>query len=194
MRDVLAEGSCELIVSLDSDAYFFMAYHRASITDMLQHASVDEHTYGFAAIEDERATLGRYASWATNRSLFIGTNGASGGGVPYNGFPHEFLNATGDYVCAGVYVLRNTDTARQLLDDWAALVTDENRNQHKWEQMPLNRVIFPRYQEHAVVFPFNTLTSTSGMVRHLWRPLADVRNTLAFRDLRACIPGFPFAS
>lgn len=184
---------CQWFAMLDSDAYFWMANHTVALSEWFATKSLHEATPRYYQYEDERRRRNGYYDWGDGEAiLHIGLNGVFS--EPQEGFPNAYGGKKDDFMCAGVYFLRNSHVSKRLLHDWVHGPSDASSEEreamafyaHKFpfEQRILNLVLFPRYRDYIHIHSYRDFGSKDGtMIRHVWSQFSHERSSLIESDL-----------
>jgi hypothetical protein len=178
---------CEWLMWLDSDAFFWMYGHTMSLQDWLAMLPVHEVSPDFFTRERHRLQSSGYLPLAQqSAAMMLALNGVMELRGQERGYPSIFLDTRNDYLCSGVFIVRNNVKGREILADWIdpPSPTDDDTmsfytsyaNRHPYEQRALNGVVAPRHHPHMSVFAFRDFHFRYGSgVRHVWRQHADER-------------------
>lgn len=185
---------CTWFASIDSDAYFWMSTQSISLRDWFSTASLHEASSKYQEFERMKRHKGGFFPWEEQHSSFlmIGLNGIFSS--PVEGFPSSYGDIQGDFLCAGVYFIKNTHKSKQFLHDWVFGPFDSSAEEkaamaeysHKFslEQRILNLILYPRFKEQMSIYSFKDFGSKDGqMVRHIWSQFHQERNPILHRDL-----------
>lgn len=176
---------CQWFAMMDSDAYFWMANHTVALPDWFATKSLHEATARYHHHEEEKRIRRGYYDWNDfDAFLLIGMNGVFS--EPYEGFPNLYGGKEHDFMCAGVYFIRNCYTSKQFLHDWVHGPVDSSDEErallaeyaHKFslEQRVLNAVLYPRYKNQIHIHSFKDFASIHGTrIRHVWSQFGDMR-------------------
>jgi hypothetical protein len=189
---------CTWFVAIDSDAYFWMLKHSVSLADWFSTSSLHEGSFAYHEFERIKRDRNGYYSWLEQNNVFlrIGLNGVFSS--PQEGFPSTYGNRQHDFICAGVYFLKNCGRSKQFLKDWVygpAESTDEEKSvmekyafKFSLEQRVLNFVLYPRYREGIYIYSFRDFGSKEGpMIRHVWHPIQEERAPRFLADLKILV-------
>ncbi|KAJ3289224.1 hypothetical protein HDU79_004237 [Rhizoclosmatium sp. JEL0117] len=170
--------NCTWFAYLDSDVYLWMKRHTQSLDDYFSTTRVAPESYNYKERELQRNETGKYEPWhMQNESFIVGRNGQDS---PRLGYPGVFMGRSDDYICAGLFFVKNNDIGKRLIKDWmfgAPDFTDEERQIHKkagqelfsYEQLVLNNGIFQRYFNASSVYSFKEFHyKFEGGFRHVW--------------------------
>ncbi|KAI3658950.1 hypothetical protein MP638_006326 [Amoeboaphelidium occidentale] len=173
-------GDCEWFAMLDSDAFFWMQEHEMSLDQFFSTAAVHETSVNYQERETERLRRGGYFPWSEQSEYFMaGMNGVIAAGDYEKGFPSKFGDFGNDFLCAGVFFVKNNDQGAQLLkdwwlgpeqrDEWTKVRWDWSHKYFSYEQMALNSVVSPKHINGTSVFSFYDFNyKDSNAIRHVW--------------------------
>lgn len=183
---------CEWFAMMDSDAYFWMANHTVALSDWFSTKSLHEATPRYHEFEAEKRNRHGFYDWNDFESfLLIGLNGVFSD--PYEGFPNVYGGSQHDFMCAGVYFIRNSEMSKHFLRDWIhgpEGSSEEERaamqfyaENFPFEQRILNLILYPRYKEFIHIHSFRDFGSKDGtMIRHMWSQFGQARSSLIDAD------------
>ena len=81
------------------------------------------------------------------------------------------------YFCAGNLLFTRTKRSYEILDYWFNVTVQMDSSaahDHPWEQLNLNKYVFPRFSSSFWVAPGEVWNSKHGeFIRHLWHPYGD---------------------
>lgn len=184
---------CDWFAMMDSDAYFWMANHTVGLRDWFSTKSIHEATPRYQEYEEEKRRRHGYFEWnETEAFLLIGLNGVFS--EPQEGYPNVYAGKKDDFMCAGVYFIRNSQLSKQFLRDWVYGPNDMSAEEHEamdfyahhfpFEQRVLNLVLFPRYKDFIHIHSYRDFGSKDGtMIRHVWSQFREMRSSLIEKDI-----------
>lgn len=126
--------------------------------------------------------------------MLIGLNGVFS--EPEEGYPNVYGGSKDDFLCAGVYFIRNSPTSKRFLRDWVygpAGTSEEERaaiayhaHHFPFEQRILNLVLYPRYKDFIHIHSYRDFASKDGlMIRHVWSQFGKARPSIIDTDLKS---------
>lgn len=184
---------CDWFASIDSDAYLWMSKHTVDLISWFSTASLHEASFGYYEFEREKRRRKGFYDWDEQKAFFlVGLNGVFSN--PPEGFPNPFEDRDNDFICAGVYFIKNDPRSKQFLHDWVSGPTDssplekaiiqEYTVKFSLEQRVLNMVLYPRFKAGMHIYSYRDFGSKGGpMIRHTWSQFYQERDTLMSRDL-----------
>ncbi len=188
-------SDCQWFAMMDSDSYFWMANHTVALLDWFATKSLHEATPLYHHFEEEKRIRHGYYDWKDFEAfLLIGLNGVFS--EPSEGFPSVYGGNKSDFMCAGVYFIRNSDISKQFLRDWIYGPVDSTGKERailaryarrfSLEQRVLNAVLYPRYKNQIHIHSYRDFGSINGTrIRHVWGQFRDMRASLIDSDLRS---------
>lgn len=184
---------CHWFAMMDSDAYFWMANHTVDLPEWFATKSLHEATPSYHQFEEKKRTRRGFYDWNEfDAFLLIGLNGVFS--EPQEGYPNAYGGKEHDFMCAGVYFIRNSDTSKQFLRDWVYGPIDSSEEEralmsiyaHEFplEQHVLNAVLYPRYRDQIHIHSYRDFASINGsMIRHVWSQFGGTRASQIDIDL-----------
>jgi hypothetical protein len=184
---------CDWFALIDSDAYFWMSNHTSSLSQWFSTASLHEASRGYYDFEREKRNRGGFYDWGEQKAFFlVGLNGMFSD--PTEGFPNVYESKDDDFICAGVYFIKNGMRSKQFLHDWVSgpvdssdeerAIMEEYAFKFSLEQRILNMVLYPRYKEGIHIYSYRDFGSKdSPMIRHIWSAFRQDRSHLMDEDL-----------
>jgi galactosyl transferase GMA12/MNN10 family len=184
LQNKLSPSECEWFSYLDSDAYFWMDRHSLSLDDFIASSSVHEVSLDYDERESKRQSLRGYLHWQKQSQVFIiGQNGQ------YDnvdlGVVNKRLDSKGDFVCAGTWLVKNSDKGREIMKQWKDGIDNSTKtsqllkqyaNLHPWEQRGFTQLVYAKYQNDISVFPFRDFNKRDGRaIRHIWSQFGQER-------------------
>ena len=193
MRDMqYKRPDCKWFAMMDSDAYFWMANQTVDLAEWFSTKSLHEATPRYHQFEEERRRRGFYDWNDFDAFLLIGLNGVFS--EPREGYPNLYGGSNDDFICAGVYFIRNCPTSKRFLRDWVYGPTDASEEERSaidyhayhfpFEQRILNLVLYPRYKDFIHIHSYRDFGSKDGtMIRHVWSQFWEMRSSMIETDL-----------
>jgi len=186
---------CDWFALIDSDAYFWMSNHTVSLSQWFSTASLHEASPGYYEFEAEKRNRRGFYDWDEQKAfLLVGLNGMFSS--PAEGFPNVYEDKDNDFICAGVYFIKNGARSKQFLHDWVSGPVDSSDEEtaimqeyafkFSLEQRVLNMVMYPRYKDGFHIYSYRDFGSkNSPMIRHIWSAFHEERSCLMDKDLSA---------
>jgi hypothetical protein len=194
MLDVqLTRPDCDWFGSIDSDAYLWMSKHTVDLRDWFSTGSLHEATPSYYEFETEKRRRRGFYDWDEQKAFFlVGLNGMFS--TPAEGFPNTYEDTHNDFICAGVYFIKNDARSKQFLHDWVSGPVDSSAEERaiiqeyalkfSLEQRVLNMVLYPRYKDGIHIYSYRDFGSKDGpLIRHTWSQFHQERHPLMNRDL-----------
>jgi hypothetical protein len=194
MLDVqLMRPDCDWFGSIDSDAYLWMSKHTVDLWDWFSTGSLHEATPSYYEVEAEKRQRRGFYAWDEQRAfLLVGLNGVFS--TPHEGYPSTYEDSENDFICAGVYFIKNDGRSKQFLHDWVwepvntsateRAIIHEYSLKFSLEQRVLNMVLYPRYKDGIHIYSYRDFGSKDGpLIRHTWSQFHQERHPLMNRDL-----------
>ena len=184
----LRDQGCEWFAYLDSDAFFWMDQQKTSLEDWFAVMSPEDVSVNYEKHQQIRRENGGRYEWRDHDEYFIvGRNGVAT--TPTMLYPGTFLDTDTDYVCAGVFMVKNNDQGMKMMRDWLVGPRDPSLNQdevdqayekyrREWsrDQRMLNRFIVPLHRKGVSVYSYLDLDHRNGNgIRHYWGDFNDIR-------------------
>ena len=186
---------CDWFALIDSDAYFWMSNHTVFLSQWFSTASLHEASPGYYEFEAEKRNRRGFYDWDEQEAfLLVGLNGMFSS--PAEGFPNVYEDKDNDFICAGVYFIKNGARSKQFLHDWVSGPVDSSDEEtaimqeyafkFSLEQRVLNMVMYPRYKDGFHIYSYRDFGSkNSPMIRHIWSAFHEERSCLMDKDLSA---------
>lgn len=186
---------CDWFALMDSDAYFWMSNHTVSLSQWFSTASLHEAAPGYYEFEADKRNRRGFYDWDEQEAfLLVGLNGMFSN--PAEGFPNVYEDKDNDFICAGVYFIKNGARSKQFLHDWVSGPVDSSDEERaimqeyafkfSLEQRVLNMVLYPRYKDGIHIYSYRDFGSrNSPMIRHIWSAFHRERGRLMDKDLIA---------
>lgn len=186
---------CDWFALIDSDAYFWMSNQTISLSEWFSTASLHEASPGYYNFEEEKRNRRGFYAWSEQNAFFlVGLNGMFSN--PPEGFPNVYEDEDNDFICAGVYFIKNDMRSKQFLHDWVfgpidssiaeRSIIEEYAFKFSLEQRVLNMVLYPRYKDGFHIYSYRDFGSKdSPMIRHIWSAFNQDRSGLMDKDLTA---------
>jgi hypothetical protein len=194
MLDVqLTRPDCDWFASIDSDAYLWMSRHTVDLWSWFSTGSLHEASPGYYEFEAEKRHRRGFYDWDEQRAFFlVGLNGVFSN--PAEGFPNVYEDNYNDFICAGVYFIKNDVRSAHFLRDWVLGPVDSSAKEraimqeYAWkfslEQRVLNFVLYPRYKDGMHIYSYRDFGSKTGpLIRHIWSQYHQERHALMEKDL-----------
>jgi hypothetical protein len=184
---------CDWFASIDSDAWFWMSNHTVSLLQWFSTASLHEASSGYYEFEAEKRNRRGFYEWGEQKAfLLVGLNGMFSS--PVEGWPNLYGDKENDFICAGVYFLKNCAESKRLLHDWVSgpvdisdeetAIMQEYAFKFPLEQRILNAILYPRYKDGVHIYSYRDFGAKRGpLIRHVWHPLDEDRGLLLNEDL-----------
>ena len=184
---------CDWFASMDSDAYFWMSNHTVDLWRWFSTGSIHEASHHYYEFEEEKWRRWGFYDWDEQTAFFlVGLNGVFSN--PAEGFPNFYEDDDNDFICAGVYFIKNDKRGKQFLHDWVSGPVNATAEEHiimqefalkfSFEQRVLNAVLYPRYKDGIQIYSFRDFGSKGGpLIRHTWSQYYKERDPLMNIDL-----------
>lgn len=192
MLDILeTRPDCEWAALMDSDAFFWMQNQTISLDSFFATTHADNRSFNYEAFMAEKNKCPEQLyPWREHKAFFV--FGANGDLEPEKlGYPAP--PCKGHYLNAGVMFGKNDERARNFLRRWiygvnlttseeelhrrglngsAVITYDENgKVRFDNEQMTLNMLHYPKYQQDINVYPYRYFHWPEGdYIKHYWSP------------------------
>ena len=177
---------CEWFAYIDSDAFFYMSAQQMDFDEFFDTIDVPDVNPQFMERIQAKRQKGGVFRWRNQKEfLIIGRNGVDTN--PPTGFPGRFLDPGTDYVCTGVFLVKNTNDGRKMMQDWISGPSDMKPSdyegtynyfaqRHPWEQRPFNQFIYPKYRQGSIAFSYLDFGHFNGSgIRHIWGVYSSYR-------------------
>lgn len=184
---------CDWFALIDSDAYFWMSNQTLSLSQWFSTSSLHEASPVYYEFEAEKRDRQGFYNWDEQKAFFlVGLNGMFSS--PAEGFPNVYEDRDNDFICAGVYFIKNGVRSKQFLHDWVSGPVDSSDEEmaimqeyalkFSLEQRVLNMVLYPRYKDGIHIYSYRDFGSkNSPMIRHIWSAFHRERSRLMDKDL-----------
>ncbi|KAJ3290868.1 hypothetical protein HDU79_002884 [Rhizoclosmatium sp. JEL0117] len=172
-----ASTPCDWFAYGDSDVFPYMKLHTKSLEEFFSTKRVAPESHNYKQRELQRNTTGKYTPWhLQEESFIIGMNGE----FETKNFPdRKYFTRYIDYICSGVFFVKNNDVGKRLIEDWmfgAKDLDEDEKDIHEKagtqlskDQWAFNNGVLQRYYNVTSIYVFNEFNSRNmGAIRHVW--------------------------